>query len=54
MEEINKQIAELKEKFTKLKSEQLTGTLKNTSEFRKIKKEIARLMTKLSQMNHGA
>ena len=46
--EIENKILELKKRLFSLRMKKSTGELANTSEIKKIKKEIARLFTKLN------
>ncbi|WKZ30282.1 MAG: 50S ribosomal protein L29 [Candidatus Dojkabacteria bacterium] len=52
--EINAQITELKKKLTTLKSEKILGKLKDMSQLKKTRKQIAKLETKLSQERNGS
>lgn len=54
VKEINTKIAELKKKIVTLRSEKILGTMKDTTQIKKTRKEIARLNTKLSQMSNGS
>lgn len=49
MSEIENNILELKKKLLNLRMKSASGDLKNISEIKKVKKEIARLFTKLKK-----
>ena len=49
MKEINDKILELKKKLLSLRINNANGDLKNVSEIKKTKKEIARLFTQLKK-----
>lgn len=48
------QITELKKKLTTLKSEKILGKLKDVSQLKKTRRQIAKLETKLSQERNGS
>ena len=54
VKDIKTQIADLQKKLIDLNGQKHSGTLKDTTQMGKTKKEIARLMTKLTQMQSGA
>ncbi|MDR2527091.1 MAG: 50S ribosomal protein L29 [Rickettsiales bacterium] len=54
MSEINNEILSKKKKLLSLRVKNSSGELKNTSEIKKAKKEIARLFTKQNKMEAKA
>ncbi len=51
VEELNKQIAELKEELFELKIKNSLNQLENTAQIGQVKKTIARMMTVLAEKN---
>ncbi len=52
--ELIKKVQELRKAVSAKSTELIKGTLKDTSSFRKARKELASVLTKLNNLQHGA
>lgn len=52
--ELIKKIQELRKTITEKRLELVKGTLKDTSSIKKLRKELAAILTKLNSMQHGS
>ena len=54
VEEINKKIVDIKTELFELRMKQATGTLEKPHMINKLRKDVARLKTVLTEMNDGS